>query len=71
MPRATSPPRSATPNPALERRRRLQSLRTKLEAERQSWSRWLGRLKRAFHTAMKVHSRIGRLEREIGKLESP
>ncbi len=38
------------PNPALERKRRLQTLRAKLEGERSAWNRWTTRLKRAFHS---------------------
>jgi hypothetical protein len=70
MPR-TKPRTPPSPNPTLERKRRLQALRTKLEAERTSWSRWMTRLKRAFHSMEKSLQRITRLEREIARISNP
>jgi hypothetical protein len=70
MPRSASPLTPASAEAATERRRRLQSLRAKLEAERVLWSRWLSRLKRAFHAMEKSHAKITRVEREIRKLET-
>ena len=68
MPKPRTPPSS---NPALVRKRRLQTLRTKLAAERTSWSRWMTRLKRAFHSMETIQARISRIERQITKNSSP
>jgi hypothetical protein len=40
-------------------------LRARLTAERTALARWMGRLKRAFHTVGKVQRRIARLERQL------
>ena len=48
---------------------RLQKLRSRLERERTSLTRWLARLKRAFHAFEKCQATIARLERQLTKLE--
>ncbi len=48
---------------------RLQAWRSKLDLERQSFARWLTRLKRAFHAVEKQQGRISRLERLIAQGE--
>ena len=53
----------------LQRQRRLQTLRARLERERSALARWQTRLRRAFNAAEKSQKRIVRLEREITKLE--
>ena len=52
-----------------EHRRQLQSLRSKLAAERAAWSRRTPRLKRAFHAIERLDQRIARLERQISKID--
>ena len=41
------------------------TMRDKLANERSSLSRWMARLKRAFHSVEKLQQRIARLERQI------
>ena len=53
-----------------ERRKQLMKLREQLAEERATWSRWMPRLKRAFHTIEKLDGRINRLERMIARLTS-
>jgi hypothetical protein len=57
--------------PALrpERQQRIQKLRSRQQQERTALTRWMSRLKRAFHAVEKRQCRIGRLERQITKLE--
>jgi polyhydroxyalkanoate synthesis regulator phasin len=62
-------PETPSPNPAKQRKRRLQQLRAKLTTERGHWTRWMSRLKRAFHSVEKLQQRITRLERQIAKLQ--
>ena len=47
----------------------LASRRARLDDEQQNLSRWMSRLKRAFHAVEKNQSRVCRLEREITRLE--
>ena len=47
--------------------RRLPALRTKLEQE--ALTRWMTRLKRAFHSFEKFQQRVTRLEKQIRTLE--
>lgn len=68
MPRPRTPPVMSL-SPAIAKKRRLQLLRSKLTAERASWTRWMSRLKRAFHSVEKILARVSRLEREIARLE--
>ncbi len=49
--------------------RRLPALRTKLEREQTALTRWMMRLKRAFHSFEKFQQRVARLERQIRTLE--
>jgi len=42
---------------------------SKLEAEQQSLSRWMSRLKRAFHAVEKQQQKVTRLECEIARLQ--
>ena len=49
--------------------RRLPALRTKLEREQETLSRWMTRLKRAFHSVEKFQQRTSRLEKQIRTLE--
>lgn len=43
-----------------ERQRRIDKLRARLEKERSTLTRWLARLKRAFHAVEKAQQRIAR-----------
>ena len=56
---------------AAESRRlaRLAKKRTQLSKERAALTRWMSKLKRAFHSVEKLQSRIGWLERDIVQLE--
>ena len=49
--------------------RRLPALRTRLEREQEALSRWMTRLKRAFHSFEKFQQRTARLEKQIRTLE--
>lgn len=53
------------------RRRQLKKLRQRLAQERIAWSRWMPRLKRAFHAVEKIDRRICRLERQIARMNNP
>jgi hypothetical protein len=70
MPKPRPGPEPSPANPATERRRRLKALHARLDAERATLSRWMTRLKRAFHCVEKSQARVGRLEREIAKLDN-
>jgi hypothetical protein len=59
--RVIRPPRPVTGDTA--RQRKLASRRTQLQAEQQSLSRWMSRLKRAFHAVEKQQQKVSRLER--------
>ena len=61
-----------TPAPAPARAARdlrLQKLRSGLATERLVLTRWMSRLRRAFHTVEKAQQRITRMERQIAQLE--
>jgi len=63
--------RSPRPVPVdTAQQRKLASRRTRLQTEHQSLSRWMSRLKRAFHAVEKQQQKVSRLEREIARLES-
>lgn len=49
--------------------RRVQALRIRLDREQQSFSRWMRRLKRAFHAIEKVQKHITRIERQLNPAE--
>jgi hypothetical protein len=68
MPRDKKAPGRPT-SPAAARKKQLQQLRARLEAERRRWVRWLARFKRAFGAFLKAHARMARLERQIAKVQ--
>jgi lipopolysaccharide biosynthesis regulator YciM len=49
--------------------KRIQDLRARLGREQASLSRWMKRLRRAFHSVEKQQSLIARLERHMRQLE--
>jgi polyhydroxyalkanoate synthesis regulator phasin len=51
------------------RQTQLVTRRSRLEAEQQALSRWMSRLKRAFHAVEKQQQKVTRLEREISRLQ--
>lgn len=51
--------------------RREARLRTQLQADQQSLTRWMTKLKRAFHTMEQLQSRIRRTEKLLNRLGSP
>lgn len=53
----------------LDEQRRLQVLRGRLEEERSALTRWMSRLKRAFHAVEKIQVRLNRLERQLAPNE--
>lgn len=53
------------------RLRKLGTRRIRLQAEQQVLTRWMPRLRRAFHAVEKQQQKISRLEREIARLEIP
>lgn len=63
--RLIRPPRSSHSHPAAQ----LQKLHAKLAKERLDLSRWMTRLKRAFHAVEKHQQRISRLEKQIHVLQ--
>ena len=44
-------------------------LRSRLDKERTVLARWMSRLRRAFHAVEKAQARIGRIEKQIARLE--
>jgi hypothetical protein len=63
--RPEPPPAHSPP----QRDRRIQKLRSRLEAERSTLARWMSRLKRAFHIVEKTQRRITRIERQLARQE--
>jgi hypothetical protein len=51
------------------RQTKLLALRSRLEAEQECLTRWMSRLKRAFHAVEKQQQKVTRLEREIARLQ--
>jgi hypothetical protein len=51
------------------RHAKLLMRRSRLEAEQQCLTRWMSRLKRAFHAVEKQQQKVTRLEREIARLQ--
>lgn len=49
---------------------RIHKRQAQLEMERQALSRWMGRLRRAFHAMERQQKRIVRLERDLTRLGS-
>jgi hypothetical protein len=66
--RVLRPPPAAAPTDP-RREKRFQKRRAQLEKERQALARWMVRLKRAFRAVEKTQVRIGRLERDVARLE--
>jgi len=63
------PPRTA---PTVDHQRRQDALarqRARLHKEQQALTRWMTRLKRAFHAVEKQQRRVTTLERTIARLE--
>ena len=58
-------------NPAVEVRRiaRIRKKYDDLIKEQEALSRWMTRLKRAFHKVEKLQERIARMERQLAELE--
>jgi hypothetical protein len=54
---------------APDRPRRLLKLRARLQREQATLSRWMSRLRRAFHAVEKQQLRVVRLEKQIARLE--
>ena len=61
------PPAPATTN--VQRQRRLQKLRSRLDQERQALARWQKRFKRALNAVLKRQDALVRIEKQITKLE--
>jgi len=60
--------RSHAPTPSdLDRQRQHDKIRGRLERERQTLSRWMQRLRRAFHAVEKSQRRIARFERFLAR----
>lgn len=66
--RVIRPPQATTD--ATLRQRKIAARRTRLQTEQQNLSRWMSRLRRAFHAVEKQQQKICRLEREIARLEN-
>jgi hypothetical protein len=56
---------------AQQRQRRAQTLRGRLARERVALTRWVSRLKRAFHAMERLQARVARLDRQLATLEEP
>jgi hypothetical protein len=52
------------------RQRRTQNLRSKLDRDREALTRWMIKLRRAFHTVERLQLRIARTDRKIAGLEN-
>lgn len=48
----------------------LQRLRARLQHERAAHARWQKRLRRAFHAVERLHAKIGRMERQLTRLNA-
>jgi hypothetical protein len=53
-----------------QRQQKLAAKREQLRREQQSLTRWMTRLKRAFHAVEKQQGRVARIERQIAQLEN-
>ena len=62
-------PSTTSPIADPQRQRRLHRLRSRLETERQTLTRWMSRLRRAFHCVEKLQNNITRVEKQITHLE--
>lgn len=65
--RPAQPPTNHRPQPDPQ----SQKLRSRLETERIALTRWMTRLKRAFHAVEKIQRRITRLEKQLARREEP
>jgi hypothetical protein len=65
--RLIRPTASPPVHPPLDRR--LQRLRSRLEGERTALTRWMTRLRRAFHAVEKSQLRVSRIERQIARFQ--
>jgi hypothetical protein len=55
--------------PSRQTHQQLLKLRARLDQERKTLTRWMTRLKRAFHAVEKSQVKLARIERFITKLE--
>jgi hypothetical protein len=55
-------PPPAPPAADVQRQRRLQKVRGRLENERAALARWTARLKRTFHSTERLQRQVARLE---------
>jgi hypothetical protein len=62
-----TPPAAPAPDPRRQERRRR--LRDRLIREQDAVARWTRRLRRAFNAFAKSQQSVGRLQREIARLE--
>ncbi len=61
------------PDPATAPRRDphrwIQKLRSRLEREQATLTRWMSKLKRAFHVVERTQAQVARIERQMAHLE--
>ena len=62
-----TPPAAPAPDP--RRQERLRRLLDRLSREQAALDRWMSRLRRAFHALEKSQRAVGRLTKEIARLE--
>lgn len=55
--------------PTNPQHRQIQRQRHRLDTERAALTRWMGKLRRAFHVVEKLQRSVTRLERKISQLE--
>jgi transposase len=63
--------RPSSPNPSTDqhRQRQLLRIRSRLEAERTTLSRWQSKLNRAFNAVVRAQKKIARLEKQLAHLQ--
>ena len=60
---------TSTVSPDESRRlRRLERQRSQLDSDRQAVSRWMTKLKRAFHAIERLQARMASLERQLNQM---
>lgn len=64
--RVLRPVANATPD-VVRRSRRAERQRAQLDSDRQALSRWMTKLKRAFHTIERLQARVSRAERQLAR----
>ena len=64
-------PTPAPPAIDRQRQRRLQRLRDRLAREGEGLTRWMSRVKRAFHAIERLQASIARAERQLTQKEKP